>query len=175
MSSEEKRSVPQRADLELKVEVSYGDLKASFSGDPETVLHSINAFIGKEIPALSIAKKLSLSFGAKEVAQKFQDYVRITPEGPRVWPQDRRLSDKEVVALQLAAQIIAFDAGKVHSSSLQLNKLQETTALNPKTLSSRLSELSKSGLVSKETGDSGSTFKLTTQGISWLSDVLNKK
>ncbi|MGI0085256.1 MAG: hypothetical protein ACREBQ_09255, partial [Nitrososphaerales archaeon] len=76
--------VPQRENLELKVEVSYGDLKASFSGDPETVLHSINSFIGAEIPALNLARKLSISFTAQDLAQKFQDYVRITPEGPRV-------------------------------------------------------------------------------------------
>lgn len=174
MSIEETQK-PRKADLELKVEVNYGDLNASFSGDPETVLHSINAFIGKEIPALSLARKLSLNFSAEEVAQKFQDYVRITPEGPRVWSQEKRLSDKEVVTLQLAAQIIAYDTGKASSSWLQLGKIQEATALNPKTLSSRLSELLKSGLVAKETQDSASAFKLTTQGVAWLSDVLNKK
>ncbi len=174
MSSEE-QSLSQKTGAELRVEVSYGDLKTVFSGDVESVLHSIDVFIAKELPAFNIAKKLSLSYGAREVAEKFQDYVCITPEGPRLWPQEKKLSDKEVVALQLAAQIIAHDAGKVSSSSMPLSKLQETTNLIPKTLSSRLSELSKSGFVSREPSEEGPLFKLTTQGVSWLSDALAKK
>ena len=63
----------------------------------------------------------------------------------------------------------------VASASMSLSALQEATSMIPKTLSSRLSELSKSGLVARESGEQGSVFRLTTQGVSWLSEVLSKK
>jgi hypothetical protein len=173
--SSEIQSMSQNAENKVKAEITFGDLKASFSGDPESVLHSINSFIGKDLPTYNIAKKLWLSFTAKEVAEKFQEFIRLTPEGPRVWSQGKKLSDKEVVALQLAGQIVAHGGGMVASASMSLSALQEATSMIPKTLSSRLSELSKSGLVARESGEQGSVFRLTTQGVSWLSEVLSKK
>lgn len=164
-----------KSESELRVEITYGNLKASFSGQPETVLHSINSFLSREIPSLSIAYKLLLQYPATEIAEKFQSFVRITPEGPRVLTGERKISDKEVVGLQLAAQLIAQDAGKEDSSWVSLTKLQEYIGLNPKTLSSRLSELLKAGSVAKEAGADGPSFKLTTIGISWLAESLSRK
>jgi DNA-binding MarR family transcriptional regulator len=94
---------------------------------------------------------LSMNFGTRDVIEKFKDYVRITPEGPRVWSQERKFSDKELVGLQLVAQRIASETGGGVLPSLTLSSLQEATSLNPKSLSSRLSEMSKAGYVSKET------------------------
>jgi len=116
-----------------------------------------------------------MNFSTKDIVEKFQDFVRITPEGPRIWTQDGRLSDKEQVGLQLVAQRIAADTGEKVSQSLPLNALQEATSLNPKSLSSRLSEMTKSGFVSKDMIDEKSQFRITTIGIEWLSNLLSKK
>lgn len=160
----------------LSISLSYGTLKAQFSGEPAAVLHSLNAFLAKQIPELSLAKKLSINFSAKELVDLFQNYVKITPEGPRVWSDiERKYSDKELVALQLVAQRISSEAVGGNSPSMTLASLQETTALNPKSLSSRLSELTKSGLAIRETTQDATTFRITTQGIDWLSGVLAKK
>ncbi len=159
---------------ELKVSLSYGDLKVDFSGPPESVLRSIDNFVSNRIPAFNLAKKLSLNYSTAELVEGFKDYVRITPEGPRVISTSN-LSDKEVVAAQLVALRIASETGSSKSASASLSSLQELTGLNPKTLSSRLSELSKAGFVVREASEDGTKFRISTQGIAWLRDSLGRK
>ncbi len=174
MSNDVKQQVVERND-KLVVTVSLGDSSAEFSGTPEIVLQSINNFISKTVPEIDLAKKLSMNFSTKDLVDKFQDFVRITPEGPRVLADQAKLSDKELVALQLVAQRIASETRAGSSPWLTLSLLQETTSLNPKSLSSRLSELAKVGYVTKETIDDKSQFKISTIGIDWLSALLAKK
>lgn len=159
----------------LKVLVTYGDLRAEFSGSPEAVLNSISSFLAKHIPTLNLAQTLALNYSTAELVEGFKNFIRITPEGPRIITETE-LSDKEVTAIQLVGARIALDTGLSNSSSLTLSSLQELTALNPKSLSSRLSELTKDGNVVRDTGADGTTaFKITTQGINWLIETLSKK
>lgn len=169
--------VPRDRSMEtrLSVTVSLGDTKAEFSGTPEAVLQSVNNFISKQIPELGLAKKLSLNFSAKDLVDRFQDHIKITPEGARVWSQERKLSDKELVGLQLIAQRIASETQAGVSASMTLASLQETTSLNPKSLSSRLSEMAKAGFVIRETIDDKTQFRMSTLGIEWLTGLLSKK
>ena len=44
-------------DLPLTVSIAFGDIKTEFSGSPEAVLQSVNSFLAKAIPELSLAKK----------------------------------------------------------------------------------------------------------------------
>ena len=139
--SENQGNVPSET-IELRASLSYGDLKVEFSGSPESVLRSIDSFVSSQIPSFNLAKKLSLNYSATELAEYFKDYVRITPEGPRIITR-KNLSNKEMVAAQLVAQKIASETGSAKTSSVPLSNLQESTGLNPKSVSSRLSELSK--------------------------------
>ena len=159
----------------LVVSITMGDAKAEFSGSPEIVLQSVNSFILKQVPEIDLARRLSMNFSTKDLVEKFKDYVKITPEGPRIWNQERKFSDKELVALQLVAQRIASETREGVSSVMSLALLQETTTLNPKSLSSRLSEMTKTGYVSREATDEKTQFKITTTGIEWLSGLLAKK
>ena len=176
MSIEAQISDPPVSQSKLVVTISLGDAKAEFSGTPEVVVQSVNNFISKQVPTIDLARKLSMNFSTKDLVEKFQDYVKITPEGPRIWTQERKLSDKEIVALQLVAQRIASETREGVPPTLTLSSLQDATSLNPKSLSSRLSEMTKAGYVTKEpTSDEKSQFKISTIGIDWLSNVLNKK
>jgi len=159
----------------LQVAISLGDARAEFSGSAEIVMQSINNFISKNIPEIDLAKKLSMNFSTKDLVEKFKGYVKMTPEGPRIWAEGAKLSDKEVVALQLVAQRIASETREGSSQWLSLTTLQEATSLNPKSLSSRLSEMSKAGYVTKQTIDDKSQFRISTVGIEWLSNLLTKK
>ena len=76
--------------------------------------------------------------------------------------------------MQLVAQRIASETRVGEPDSMTLNSLQETTSLNPKSLSPRLSELSKAGFVTRETIEDKTKFRMTTIGIEWLSTVLNR-
>ena len=175
--SEKNETQSTNKDIPLIVSVAFGEVKTEFSGSPEAVLYSVNSFLAKTIPKLTLAQKLTVNFSLADLVDRFQEFIRITPEGPRVWNTERKYSDKEIVALQLVAQRIAAETGSGSPRSVSLAVLQETTALNPKSLSSRLSELSKSGLVERETAEdgSGTNFRITTLGIDWLSTTLAKK
>ncbi len=159
----------------LTVTIRFGDVTAEFKGSPETVVNSIQMFIAKHIPQLDLARKISISYSLAEVIQMFQDRIKITPEGPRIWPAGSDLSDKEIVGLQLVAAKIGHESGRLPSALLSPAEIQSSTGLNAKSISSRLSELSKTGHVMKETTDKGVGYRITTQGIAWLHQVLSKR
>ncbi|HXQ92321.1 MAG TPA: hypothetical protein VN739_04895 [Nitrososphaerales archaeon] len=175
MSDDSKNPSPGEKSEKLLVAITLGDARAEFSGSAEIVMQSINNFILRNIPEMDLAKKLSMNFSTKDLVEKFKDYVKITPEGPRVWAEGAKLSDKEVVALQLVAQRIASETRVGSSAWLSLTTLQEATSLNPKSLSSRLSEMLKAGYVAKQSMDDKSQFRISTVGIEWLSNLLIKK
>ena len=159
----------------VNVVVTYGETTVEFKGAPETVMESLLRFIAKEIRNIDLAKKISLNYQASELIDIYSDFVKITPEGPRVITEGKRLSDKEIIALQLVACKIANELGRADDADISAQDLQAITALKPKSVSSRLSELVKAGHVQKENGDKGVSYRVTTQGIHWLNSTLLKK
>lgn len=167
----EERNLPSN---EVSVSLECGDLKAKFSGTAESVNRSVNSFLAKEVPAFALARRLMLKYSTVELVENFVDIVKITPEGPALMVGDRKLSDRQLIALRLVGQQIAYETGNTVSNSMSLSDLQESIALNPKTISSRLSELSKLGSVAKENVGGSSSFRITTMGVSTLLENLNK-
>lgn len=158
----------------VNVVVTYAGTTVEFKGSPEAVMESVLRFLAKEVPGLDLAKRISLNYPAPELIESYAEYIRITPEGPRVIAENKKLSDKDLIALQLVAQKVAGEIG-AGAASLSAQELQATTALNPKSISSRLSELVKSGHVQKDSTEQGVKYKITTQGIHWLNSTLLKK
>jgi|TARA_B100000959_G_scaffold286926_1_gene368094 predicted transcriptional regulator len=159
----------------LQVTITYGSSKTVFLGKPETVIVSINQFLSKQIPALNLAEKLTLNYSISELIDNFKEYIKLTEEGPRVWMQNRKLSDKDTVCLQLITAKIGYMTGNLTSPSLTLQDIHNSTNLKTKSISSRLSEVTKSGYVERDNTDQGTKYKITTQGIHWLSGILEKK
>ena len=159
----------------VNVVVTYGETTVEFKGSPEAVLESVLRFLAKEVPQLDLAKKISLNYPASELIEMYSDYVKITPEGPRIITEGKKLSDKDLIALQLVACKIANELGKVDGAGISAQELQTSTALNPKSVSSRLSELVKVGHAQKDSTDQGAKYRITTQGIHWLSSTLLKR
>lgn len=159
----------------VNVVVTFGETTVEFKGSPETVMESVLRFLAKQVPQLDLAKKISLNYPASELIEMYSDYVKITPEGPRVITEGRRLSDKDLIALQLVACKIANELGRADNAGVSVQELQNYTALNPKSVSSRISELVKTGHVQKDNTEQGVKYRITTQGIHWLSSVLLKK
>ena len=110
-------------------------------------------------------------------------FIKITAEGPRIIldPGEtgiKKVSDKQMVALQLVASRIVKDLGKTEIDGMSLSQIQFATTLNPKSVSSRLSELVKSGHVLRNNTKDGvdtMLFTITTSGIHWLKSALSKK
>ncbi|HUI00988.1 MAG TPA: hypothetical protein VLU99_05140 [Nitrososphaerales archaeon] len=163
------------ADRQLSVAVSYGDVKVEFSGSPDVVFRSLHEFIAKEVPNIDLAKSISVNYSLNDLVQMFRDYIRFTEEGPRVWAQDRKLSDKDVIALQLVAARAAKLSGRAKGDDMNVAELQAATSLIAKTIGSRLSELTKSGAVERAEGEGTGRYRITTTGVHWLHDQLVKK
>lgn len=155
--------------------ITYEDTKVDFKGDSQTVLSSINEFLLKAIPQLELAKKISKNYSLEDILSKFSHLIKITPEGPRIWANSQKISDREKIGLQLLAYHVAYLAEKLHSPSVSINDLNQLTGLNPKSISSRLSELQKLSYISKENINRKIKFKITTQGINWLETGISNR
>lgn len=163
------------SERQLSVSVSYGDVKVEFSGSPDVVFRSLHEFIAKEIPNIDLAKSISVNYSLNDLVQMFRDYIRFTEEGPRVWVQDRKLSDKDVVLLQLVAAKAANLSGKGGREDMSVAELEVATSLYAKTIGSRLSELNKVGAVERRDAEGTGRYKVTTTGVHWLHTQLQKK
>jgi predicted transcriptional regulator len=166
----------------VNVIVSIGDIRVQFNGSADSVMSSVMTFLAKQIPTLDLANRISLNYSVAELIELYSDFIKITPEGPRINPisdavEVRKLSDKQVVALQLIASRIAKGLGKIGDDRLHMSELQSSTGLKYKSISSRLSELVKVGYVQKDVvgeGTESPAYRITTAGISWLNSILSK-
>ncbi|AFU57685.1 hypothetical protein Ngar_c07420 [Candidatus Nitrososphaera gargensis Ga9.2] len=159
----------------VNVIVTVGDVKVQFSGSAESVMASVMSFLSKQVPSMDLAKKISLNYSAQELVEAYSHLIKITPEGPRVISDsDTRLSDKDVVALQLVAAKIAKDLGRLQDDAMQVAEMHATTALNPKSISSRISEMVKAGHVARDEKEP-TKYRITTAGIHWLNSTIAKK
>ena len=159
----------------MKVSVSYGETKVDFSGSPDVVMRSLHEFVSKVIPEMDLARAISVNFSLNDLVQMFREYVRVTPEGPRVWSQDRKLSDRDVILLQLVAAKISSLSGKSPTDALGVGEIEGATGIYPKTISSRLSELTKIAQVERVETESGGKYRISTVGVDRLGEQLSKK
>lgn len=163
------------AENAVSVSVTVGDVKVQFSGSAESVMASVMNFLAKQVPGLDLARKISLSYAGPELVEIFSRLIKLTPEGPRVMPEPGvNLSDKDIVALQLVAFRIAKELGRQQDDSMQVADIQVATALNPKSISSRISEMVKAGHVARDDNEAG-RYRITTSGIQWLNSTIAKK
>ena len=163
------------SERQLSVSVSYGDSKVEFTGPPEVVMRSLHEFVAKVIPNMDLARTISVSYSLNDLIQTFREYVRVTPEGPRVWTQDKKLSDREVISLQLVAAKIASLSGKSQSDAMSVGEIEQATGLYPKTISSRLSELTKLAQVERSESEGGGKYRIATLGVNRLNEQLSRK
>jgi hypothetical protein len=163
------------SERELSISVSYGEEKVQFSGSPEVVMRSLHEFVSKVIPNMDLARAISLNHSLNDLIQMFKEYVRVTPEGPRVWTQDKKLSDRDLILLQLVAAKIASLSGRTLADAMSVGEIEQATGLYPKTISSRLSELAKSALAERVESESGGKYRITSIGASRLGEQLPKK
>jgi hypothetical protein len=159
----------------VSVSVTVGEVKVQFSGSAGSVMLSVMNFLSKQVPAMDLASRISLSYSAPELIETYSKLIKMTDEGPRVIPDvDISLSDKDVVCLQLVAARIAKDLGRMQDDAVQVSDIHAATALNPKSISSRISELVKAGHVARDESEAGK-YRITTAGIHWLNSAIARK
>jgi DNA-binding HxlR family transcriptional regulator len=159
----------------INASITLGDVKVQFNGSAESVLTSIISFVTKHIPTIDLAKRISLNYAVTDLIETYSNLIKITPEGPRVIISDLY----ELGIKKLIASKIAKDVGKISDDAMQASEIQSTTALNPKSVSSRLSELVKAGYVVRDNTKDGIgsavAYRITTSGIHWLTSTMIKR
>ncbi|MEM0097348.1 MAG: hypothetical protein QXH39_02400 [Conexivisphaerales archaeon] len=158
----------------MRVDIEYGSLKASFTGDANSIYETINRFLAKNLPELDLAKKIYLKYDSKDLIDKFGNFIRITEEGPRVVSSEG-LSLKQKIGLQLAAAKLSYLLSSTPYSGLSIQEISSDLGVLSKSVSSRLSELVKEGHVERISNEKGNLYMLTTMGIMWLVDNLKQK
>lgn len=180
--NEEIESTAADPGTNVNITISIGDIRVQFNGSADSVITSVISFLTKQIPTLELASRISLNYTIAELIQSYSDIIKITPEGPRIFPildgVELKLSDKQIVALQLVASRISKGLGKSEDDKLHMSDLQASTGLKSKSISSRLSELVKVGYVQRDVVRNGGelpAYRITTSGISWLNSILAKR
>ncbi len=99
---------------------------------------------------------------------------------------EAKWSIKEFIALELVASRIAKGLGTSQDEGMKISDIESATKANPKSVTSRLSEMIKSGYVAKDLrfgtesaaegkGEYSTIYRITTVGIHWLNNIIDKK
>jgi hypothetical protein len=102
---------------------------------------------------------------------------------------EAKWSIKEFVALQLVASRIAKGLGIIKEEGMKISDIESATKANPKSVTPRLSEMIRSGHVTKDLRfgtesvaeakgreeEPSTIYRITTAGIHWLNNIIDKK
>jgi len=156
----------------LIVRVKYGDLEQTFQGDVEQVWVSLNRFFTQILPNFELAKKVMLTAELSELIKECENIVGVAPEGPYVLVPTKNLTDSETLALNLLAAYIGHKLGVLEKDSLSKEELRLRLGKSAKITSTRLGELCREGVATKnEDGE----YRLTTFGIQKIQKELLPK
>ena len=157
------------AEETVTVNVKYGQVEQTFSGNINAVWVSVNKFFSEMIPTFDIARMVTLTVDLAELIEEAKGVIAIAPEGPQVLVPKEKLTDSEALQFYLLGAFIAFRLGKRATDAMTKDELQAKLGKTPKITSTRLSELVKEGNVVK-TDEGG--FRLATVAVKRLQSEL---
>ena len=160
-----------RLEDEITVQVKYKNLEETFSGRVNDVWISINKFFSEFIPTFEISKKIILTVDLQNLIKDCEKIIAFT-EGPHLLVLRNKLTDNEVLALQLLASYIGYRLGILNGDAVSREELQAKLGKSSKITSTRLGELAKREIATK-TADG--KYKITTFGVIQMQkDILPK-
>jgi hypothetical protein len=147
---------------EVTVTLRYKDLDKTIRGSPESVLREISGFLTTIVPNIDLASKISLSVDLQELIADCHGVLAVTAEDIVVLRGLEKLTDRELVLLNLVRGRIGSHIGKTKSDATPSAKLVELVKKNPGTIAGRLSELANEGLVERV---GKGEYRATTLGL----------
>jgi len=151
----------------ITVHIKYQDVEQTFTGNVNDVWISINRFFSEMIPALEVARKVVLTVDLEKLIDDCKNIVAVAPEGPSLLVSKQKLTDSETLALHLLAAYIGNKLGLLNRDTLSKEELQARLGKSAKITSTRLGELCREGLATKNEEDN---YKITTIGIKSLQE-----
>ena len=134
--------------LNLRVNVEYGDLKASFEGTPEEVFEAFIRFLTDALPSFSIVSKILITTDIAGLMDELEGIVKISSEG-QIVIENTNLSVYEGVCLTLTGAYVGCKLGVLDDSSLQPTQIGRMIGKAPKTVRNELPNLIRKGLVER--------------------------
>jgi hypothetical protein len=150
----------------MRLSLQYGDLKAEFEGTPEEVMKLLVRFIEQNIPAYSIARRITLTVDIESLIDALESYVGYSKEdGFFLKPRFQQLPSSDQILLLLATRHLENIWGIAQTPTMSMREISERLGLKEGTSSSRLTELIRKGMVKRlERGD----YAITTLGLQEL-------
>lgn len=156
----------------ITVQIKYGNVEQTFSGNINAVWVGVNRFFSEAIPTFDAVRKVSLTVDLAELIEDFRGVIAIAPEGPELLMPKEKLTDSETLKFFLMTAYIGYRLGKLSQETMTKEELQTKLGKTSKTTSARLSELVKEGNVIKtEEGN----YKITTRAIKELQQEILPK
>ncbi|MEM2928839.1 MAG: hypothetical protein QXP60_07740 [Nitrososphaerota archaeon] len=150
----------------LKINISYKDLSATFEGNPEQVYRSVIAFLEKVIPAYSLASRISYSINIQEILEKANKILAYNQnEGIFFLNPINNYSLNDGIMLFLLKLYIEHSVGLRDSPEASLLELSNSLNKSQKSISGKLSNLIKNGYVRRL---SRGSYVLTITGLKHL-------
>lgn len=146
----------------ITVQITYKDVKKTFSAPPEETWLLLNKFFSKLVPSFEIAKRLWLNVDLQKIAKECQGLIAFSKEGANLLVSKSKLTDNETLLLWLLAGHVGHALGKLENEMLSKEELQAKLGKSNKITSTRLGELVKNNMVAKAINDK---FRLTTFGV----------
>ena len=146
----------------IHVHIKYKDVEQQFSADPQEAWLLLNQFFKELIPSFEIAQKLWLNIDIQQLAKDLNGIVAFSGDGASLLAPKNKLTDNEALLVWLAAYYLGHKLGLINCDSLSKDELQAKLGKSGKITSTRLGELVKTEMVTKDTDD---RFKITTFGV----------
>lgn len=156
----------------IHVQVKYRDVEQQFSADPQEAWLLLNQFFNDMIPSFEIAQKLWLNVDVQQLAKDLNGIIAFSGDGASLLVPKNKLTDNEALLVWLAAYYLGHKLGLVTTESLSKDELQAKLGKSGKITSTRLGELVKTEMVTKESDE---RFRITTFGVTQMQkDIIPK-
>jgi hypothetical protein len=153
----------------VTVNVKYGGVEQTFSGNVNEVWVGVNKFFSEMVPAFDIARKVTLTVDLAQLVEDCKGVIAIAPEGPELLIPKEKLTDSETLQFYLLAVYVAHRLGKRQNDGVTKEELAAKLGKNKKIAATRLGELVKQGSVVKM---NEGNYKIATVAIRRLQDDL---
>jgi hypothetical protein len=146
----------------IHVQIKYKGVEQQFSSEPQEAWLLLNQFFKDIIPSFEIAQKLWLNIDVQQLAKDLKGIVAFSGDGASLLVPKNKLTDNEALLVWLAAYYLGFKLGLVGSDFLSKDELQSKLGKSGKITSTRLGELAKTEMITKDADD---CFRVTTFGV----------